>query len=220
MSALLLYAIGERGGGQLRAAGIAGTPLREVAAGELAAIVSEHDRRPEIDAATLWDYERAVERLMAMRPILPARFPTILEDERGVETALRRRRREWHDALGRARGAVELAVRATVSGPHPAPPAGSPSMPGTAYLSARLELRRRARELAEALAGLDALARARRVRLLTRPRLALAGAYLVERGRVPDFTARVAELDAALPAVALLCTGPWPPYSFVGGAQG
>jgi hypothetical protein len=42
----------------------------------------------------------------------------------------------------------------------------------------------------------------------------LRAAYLVERGSVRDFTARVDTLQREHPELALLCTGPWPPYSF------
>ena len=37
---------------------------------------------------------------------------------------------------------------------------------------------------------------------------------LVDRERVQSFARRVAELQASNQALRLLCTGPWPPYSF------
>jgi hypothetical protein len=42
----------------------------------------------------------------------------------------------------------------------------------------------------------------------------LRGAYLVERREVEAFAAGVAELQDDLADLRLLCTGPWPPYSF------
>ena len=42
----------------------------------------------------------------------------------------------------------------------------------------------------------------------------LRAAYLVEREAVEPFVARVRELQREHPALSLLCTGPWPPYSF------
>jgi hypothetical protein len=43
-------------------------------------------------------------------------------------------------------------------------------------------------------------------------------AYLVDRGRVREFVAMVEQLDDRLDDVELVCTGPWPPYSFAEGA--
>jgi hypothetical protein len=42
----------------------------------------------------------------------------------------------------------------------------------------------------------------------------LRSAYLVGRGRVESFVDHVTRLQAAHPTLRLLCTGPWPPYSF------
>ena len=39
-------------------------------------------------------------------------------------------------------------------------------------------------------------------------------AYLVDRELVEDFTASLRRLDQQLRDVELVCTGPWPPYSF------
>jgi len=44
----------------------------------------------------------------------------------------------------------------------------------------------------------------------------LRAAHLVDSDSVERFTERVAGLQAAQPALAILCTGPWPPYSFTG----
>jgi hypothetical protein len=43
----------------------------------------------------------------------------------------------------------------------------------------------------------------------------MSAAYLVERGVVPRFRAVVQRLQRDHADLALLCTGPWPPYSFV-----
>jgi nicotinic acid phosphoribosyltransferase len=47
-----------------------------------------------------------------------------------------------------------------------------------------------------------------------RPPEALRAAYLVDRDTVDAFAARVAQLQAAQGGAQILCTGPWPPYSF------
>jgi hypothetical protein len=43
----------------------------------------------------------------------------------------------------------------------------------------------------------------------------LRAAYLVDRREVPRFRATVERLQSAHPDAAILCTGPWPPYSFM-----
>jgi hypothetical protein len=62
---------------------------------------------------------------------------------------------------------------------------------------------------------LAVLARAHVRRPPRPPAEALRAAYLVERGAVRGFTRLVARLDERHPELRLLCTGPWPPYSFV-----
>jgi len=54
--------------------------------------------------------------------------------------------------------------------------------------------------------------------MLITPGLLLTAAYLVERNQVAAFRQAVEALSAAYPALRFLCTGPWPPYSFVTGA--
>jgi hypothetical protein len=46
----------------------------------------------------------------------------------------------------------------------------------------------------------------------------LRAAYLVDRGAVGEFVARVRQLQRAHEELALVCTGPWPPFSFAQGA--
>jgi hypothetical protein len=80
--------------------------------------------------------------------------------------------------------------------------------------------RRDAHHRAERTAGevhepLAAVAHEARLRTPGAPPTILAGAYLVDRGAVDAFKARVSALAAARQDVSVVCTGPWPPYSFV-----
>jgi hypothetical protein len=79
----------------------------------------------------------------------------------------------------------------------------------------QLDVRRRAGRAAEIVAPLGALARDRKLKVLPRPSIPLMAAYLVDRDRTEEFVARAAELDEDFEDGQLLCTGPWPPYSFV-----
>ena len=78
----------------------------------------------------------------------------------------------------------------------------------------RVALDRRARALADRLDPLAALAREMRRRIAPQDELPVRSAYLVDRARVSDFTECVRRLDEGHGDIELVCTGPWPPYSF------
>jgi len=135
---------------------------------------------------SLWDHEAVVEAVMQDGAVLPMRCGSVVDD---VEAFLASRRASLVAALSRVRGAVELGVR-------PAADDRDAPSSGTEYLMRRVAFDR-------VHVPLSSLARAsaRRVH---------GFAYLVDAGAVDAFRSRVAALDPRL-----VCTGPWPPYSFV-----
>lgn len=216
---LLLYGIVEAAGDSPSDQGLDGRPLRGVAEGPLLAVVSDHDGvDPEPTAAAMTAYEHIVCRLMDRAAILPARFGSVLADEPAVRALLRGRRTDLLARLRRVRGAVEIGLRASWrDGGRPRPDA--PGQSGTSYLRDRLELRQSARRVAGELEPLSAIALSARRTLVPRPDVPVLDAYLVDGGRVDEFVALVEQLDGALEDVELVCTGPWPPYSFAEGAS-
>ena len=48
------------------------------------------------------------------------------------------------------------------------------------------------------------------------PEELLRASYLIDRAALARFRGAVERLQSAHPGIAILCTGPWPPYSFVG----
>jgi hypothetical protein len=189
------------------AAGLDGAPMEAIAEGPLLAVSSRHERvsgEPTLDA--LWAHEGVVEALMAQRAVLPMRFGTRFPDTGGVQAALADRREALLDALIRVRGRVELAVRAVQ--PVPETAAGS----GREYLHAKLIGERSMVALHEPLAALAVAARRWPKRA---PGELLRAAYLVEQPAVGRFRGAVERLQREHPEAALLCTGPWPAYSFV-----
>jgi hypothetical protein len=48
---------------------------------------------------------------------------------------------------------------------------------------------------------------------------AIKAAYLVDTDRVEAFRGRVEELGRELDGASIVCTGPWPPYSFASSEQ-
>jgi hypothetical protein len=214
-----VYAMCERAELQLpQVRGLSQAPLEGIAEGQLLAVATRHEREPEEPALdALWAHERVVEALMAERAVLPMRFGTRLPDAGGVRAALAARREVLLDALDRVRGRVELAVRAV----QPAADAAGASAPaaasGRGYLRARLRSGRAGAVLHEPLAALAVAAR-------RWPQLApgelLRGSYLVDKATVVRFRSAVERLQREHPEAALLCTGPWPAYSFMERASG
>jgi Gas vesicle synthesis protein GvpL/GvpF len=201
------------------ARGLHGTPLRAVGEGPPFAIVSEHPDLP-IEAAEddLWAHERVVEELMEGGALLPMRLGSTAADDEELLRILRERGAEFQAALERVRGAVELAVRARLR--HAAgagAPVGAASEgpgAGTAYLLERLEGERDAADaVARIHEPLAALAR-RSARRSRGAGGALNAAYLVDLDRVGAFRERVDELATELEEATIVCTGPWPPYTF------
>ena len=193
--------------------GLVRAPLEGIAEGPLLAVVSQHERVPEepaLDALRM--HERVTEALMADRAVLPMRFGTQFSDAGRVRAALAGRREALLEALDRVRGRVELAVRAI----QPAADAAAASAPaassGREYLRARLRVGQSAASLHEQLAALAVTARRWPRRA---PDELLRGSYLVEQPEVERFRSAVERLQREHPEAALLCTGPWPAYSFM-----
>jgi hypothetical protein len=85
------------------------------------------------------------------------------------------------------------------------------------YLRAKARATARKDRLADRIhKPLDRIARASRRRNPAPRDELMRAAYLVDRGSISRFAELVALLQRANDGVQVLCTGPWPPYSFVG----
>jgi hypothetical protein len=202
-----LYAITDAGGPPLPT----GSPLRVLPDGELA-IVYGPAADGEVCAEALWRHEDVVESLMEQRELLPFRYGSRCEDETAAARVVAERRSELAAALEQVRGAVELALR--VIAPQSAAPTPAAD-DGAGYVAARTRAADDARAVADAIhEPLAALARDSRRRPGEGAVEPLRAAYLVDRERVREVVDAVARLQARHPDLRLLCTGPWPPYSF------
>jgi hypothetical protein len=203
-----------------RRRGLAQAPLDGVREGGLLAVISRHVHPPGDPAPdTLWVHERVIERLMTDRAVLPMRFGTRLADDDALREKLAARQQEFLTALDRVRGRVEIGVRAMqplAAQDVAAPPPARDALSGRAYIEGKLRNGRRVdREVAALHEPLAALASASTRHAARRPDELLRASYLVDRGAVARFRGTVERLQRADPGVAILCTGPWPPYSFV-----
>jgi hypothetical protein len=203
-------------------AGLDGAPLRTVGEEGPFAVVSEHERfAPRLSEDDLWAHERVVEELMDRATVLPMRFDASVAEEGALLRIIDERRAEFEALLARVRGAVELGVRAQLgeadeeagSGEEDPMP-GESGGAGTAYLAMRAREQRRAAEVAARIEPLAALSRSSRQSSAGLRPGAFKAAYLVDRERVDAFRACVDALDSELGSGRIVCTGPWPPYSF------
>jgi hypothetical protein len=193
--------------------GLAEAPLEGIAEAQLLAVASRHEQMPAESALeALWAHERVMEALMDERAVVPMRFGTRLPHAGEVQAALAARREPLLDALDRVRGRVELAVRAIQPAAEVVASSAPAAASGRDYLRARLRSRLSGASLHEPLAALAVAAR-------RWPELApgelLRASYLVEQAAVARFRGSVERLQCEHPGAALLCTGPWPAYSFV-----
>jgi gas vesicle protein GvpL/GvpF len=180
-------------------------PLRAIRCDGLTALCAPAERR-ELTPEALWRHEEIVEALMEERDLLPVRFGTLVPDEDAATRAVLERRQQLAASLDRVRGAVELAVRA-----HPrerqddsAPDAAS----GLDYMLAKARRSEAARLVHEPLAFIA------RDSVVQRGPELLRAAYLLDRDAVDGFVSLVARLQESDTGLDVLCTGPWPPYSF------
>ena len=197
--------------------GLQGAPLSIGGGDELFAVWSEHeDSRLETDENALWEHERVVEALLEEGAVLPMRFGSWLRDREEVLELIADRRDEFELGLERVRGAVEIGVRALMRGlsPQRSLAVSGADRPGTDYMLARLNEEKKSAAIAAFIhEPLVALSRASTTR-----KTSLTGsvntAYLVDRNDVDPFRATVEKLDETVEGATVICTGPWPPYSF------
>lgn len=169
-------------------------PVRLVRAhglGALCAPAGDAGTPADIDA--LWRHEALVEALMDGRTLLPVRYGTRVAGDEDAVAVLDERREDFVAALDHVRGAVELAVRVRSAGRGAAPDVTA---------AVHLPLAGLARDC-DVGPGDDLL----------------RAAYLVDRDAVETFVALVRRLQERHVGLAILCTGPWPPYSFASGAR-
>lgn len=218
-----LYGIVEPGG-RCSGNGLGGEPLRRIDCGQVAAVASEHAEQPDPSPVedALWAHEAVLEALLDAGPVLPVRFGVRFADREALRSEVRSRGPALENALAEVRGRVEVSVRLLALKDVPAPTAEhvDGAGPGARYLRERLgERRDAARKLEAVRTRLAPLAIAERTRVLPRPGTPATAAFLVERDNLDRFRREAENLERELDDVALVCTGPWPPYNFAGASR-
>jgi hypothetical protein len=186
---------------------------RQITCAGLVADVESLDGLLTTDAQTLVLYEEVVEAIAERGAVLPMRFGSVLDDDDAVRELLDGHAAEFTAALDRVQGAVEFGIRTALdermSGTDGA-------TAGTAYMQQRFQARQKAIEVkGQFEAALGPYARESVYRLVPDEQTAVAAAFLVDRDAVDTFLEQVAAVEASADG-AVGCSGPWPPYSFVG----
>jgi hypothetical protein len=201
--------------------GIDDEPVAAMAVEGLTAAVSVLRQPAEPSGDNLVRHADVVDLLARINPaVVPARFTRPLESPEALAAAVGPRAPELRAALARVRGCVELSVLVFRPAAERGPTETAPASTGGEYLRLRLAEQTAAERLAEELtAPLARHARASVARRVASPNFVLGRRYLVESPRVDAFRAGVLAVTREHPELSIVCTGPWPPYSFVEGTD-
>ena len=190
--------------------GLDDAPLERRQVEGLELVLSHADTPPsaEVSREAVLRHAQVVEELNARSAaILPAQLGRAFRDDDELAAAVREHAPQLARGLERVRGCVEFGLRAIPGDGNERLPAGS----GKEYMRARLEEARRRDRVAARLH--EPLARLARATALRSQGDELNAAYLVARDDVSEFRKAVAGLERT-PELTVVCTGPWPPYSF------
>lgn len=208
---MLMYAVVPVGAAVPDLTGVSGGGLESVGGPEVAVVVEECERLPNVDQVVALRFADILTELNRSSPVLPVRFPTGMADRADVRAELRRRGPDWYRRLGELDGLVEMVVRAT--GPDDTAATVDEEESGGAYL------RRRAAAV-RAYETLDAELRGtvdpwcRKVRRLSSAQ-GVRLACLVPRSAAPKLRQALDEWRERVSDHEVRISGPWPPFSFV-----
>ncbi len=162
---------------------------------------------PPASPTTLALHHDVVASALDADGLVPFRYGTALLAA-DVDGWLTRERSALDGALASVRGCVEMSVKLLRLDTAPAAAA-----PVDATRDAADE--RRLRELADQIVERAALAQWRYRPAGTAGNVVASVAFLLPRGELADFLARIAPVASRAVGVAVVPTGPWPAYSFV-----
>lgn len=224
------YGVAERLRDRPSAAGIGEKPVEVVCHRSLAVAVTRHASPPTRSRDAILAHAAVCDDLLVKADaVLPVRFGEVFDDEDGLRASIDDRYDRLVAGLAHVRGRVEIGVRvrwddagATRIRRPAEEPAEGGSPGGRAYLLARVAEERRRQAVqrrAEAVAGrlhaaIGGEAADSRLQVLPTAGLVMSGVYLVDRTDLERMIARVRGTAQDHPDLEVLCTGPWPPYSF------
>lgn len=228
MSRLYVYALLDAPPRGALGAGLLDEPLRLVETGDrVLAAVGELREPPAVEPETLRAHDAVVRRLAAAcEAVLPARFGSLVADERALTDLLARDAAALRAALALVRGREQMTLRlfGTPASTEPST-AGTDETaaeesdglgPGARYLAARgraLARLHAAPEIEPLRPVLARFVRAERVERHPAPPLLASVYHLVDRGAGAAYAEAVQEAAQRL-SVQVTVSGPWPAYAF------
>ncbi len=204
--------------------GLAGRPVAVVPVEDLAVWVSAIER-PQPSLETVQAHNRVIEAAITeeVTPV-PLRFGQWVEDEPALRAALAGsadRHRAW---LHQFAGCLEFGLRLIEPTSETRAQDVQPVQVASGFeymqaLRARSRMAEQERQHAEQVharvrESLAELVRAERVQDEPTAHAVITLAHLVARPQFDEYRARARQLREQLPALRLLLSGPWPPYSF------
>lgn len=215
-SMLCVYAVCSRLRVRMDLTGVAGEPLRIIAAAGLAAVVGEVARAPRASIAAFRRHDAVVRALAGKLPaVLPVRFGNCVGGVEELRLVLEARGTPLRAALRSVRGRVQMTLRGVDNGcvPPARPVVDTRDTSGRAYLRARMLAAAREHEGHSLAPLLPAVSRWVRAEKMERRAGIASVHHLVPRGCVAAY-ARAMHRTAEAAGVRMTLTGPFPPYAF------
>jgi hypothetical protein len=212
--------------------GIGGALVRAVDAGGVGAWVSETASTPIAPSpAYAREHDRVVRAALEHETPLPARFGQIVADEMALAEIVSSRRSAFESALDKVEGMVEMTVRMLsesdtldATGPSAATESGTEGR-GRGYLERVAAVHRQERNVLaqneivreRVSSAVRGLVRDERFAGATVGSSMVTLSHLVPRENIDEYRSALLVLRNDQPALAIMVSGPWAPYSFTEG---
>lgn len=176
--------------------GVAGRPVECFTVDGIDAIISHLEKEPsDTNNEVLWEHERVIELLMQDGCVLPVRFGTCLRSKEEIASFIRSDSVTLRNDLDRLDGCIEISVSVI----------DRSFEPRGIYPVWVKDIHQEFADLA--VAG-NYTVNASALHIFT-------GEYLVRKEDLHSFQLLVGKIRSLYCGYKFLCTGPWPPYSFV-----
>lgn len=193
---------------------IGGLETLEDTEGRVAIAYKHVDEQPDTTVRTITDHVACLTRMMEGGPLIPARFPTLVQDTGSLESWLDKHALELAEELAALDGCVEVGIRGIAKQQPDKPAAGSS---GREFMAKKLESQRQAESaqlaVAHAVEHAHQILQDASVRSVHEPGSPSAS-FLVRKEDARSFQGKVGQVDTGR-TVRIFCTGSWPPFSFV-----
>jgi len=208
--------------------GIDGASVLSYPSGEFAVVVSEYEKKGDLDQKSILEHARVVSTCFRSATVLPFRFGTVFETDDALRHAVRANRKTFTLSVERLRGKSEMHLKLVVradAGQSAVVDIELPATVGGEYLSKLREKAARDRERQTKARALST-----QVHKLFNPLeeevsckkvdsngMLIDIAHLIDSKSVLKYQNRYSTASKQLKNCELLISGPWPPYHFLPG---